>query len=153
MTYHRINPVLWDDDKFIDLDDLTGKLWLLILTGPQVTSLPGLQRCDTHSLAKTLRRPVVSVAESLQKLSDLKMIRVDLSWGVFCIPSAPEHNPAASSYDIESWWKNWNKIPDCNLKFHHIENLKANACLDKPSHKDIWDRTFGTVEVGSVGAA
>lgn len=153
MTSHRINPVLWNDDKFIDLDDLTGRLWLLILTGPQATSLPGLQRADAASLAKTLRRPVEEIAESGQKLCDLGMIHVDHRQRVICIPSAPKHNPAGSAYEIQSWWKQWNEIPDCDLKFLHVENLQAYARLDKPSHKDAWGSTFGTVEVGSVGAA
>lgn len=147
MTYHRVNPVLWDDDKFIELDDLTGKLWLMLLTGSQVTSLPGLQRGGAASLAEALRRPIEAVTESLQKLCLLEMISVDTRRRVICVPNAPKHNPAESPNHLRAWWNRWNEIPDCDLKFRHIEHLKEHAGLDSPSHKSVWDQTFGSVNI------
>jgi hypothetical protein len=146
MTYCRINPVLWDDEKFIELDDLTARLWLLLISGNQLTALPGLQRGGTGSLAETLRRPFQIIQDSLQKLCDLDMICVDAKRRVICVPKAPKHNPAESPNHLRAWWYRWSEIPDCDLKFQHIALLKPYANLDRPGHRMVWDNTFGKAE-------
>jgi hypothetical protein len=146
-TYNRVNPVLWDDEKFLELDDLSGKLWLMLLTGPLVTALPGLQRGGLYSLCDVLRRPIEQVEASVQALRDLGMIEIDARRRVIWIPNAPKHNPAESPNHLKAWWNRWNEIPDCPLKFQHVEHLKKHARLDKASHRKVWDQTFGAIEL------
>jgi len=146
-TYNRVNPVLWDDDKFLELDDLTGKLWLMLLTGPLVTALPGLQRGGIHSLVDVLRRPLDLVEASVRTLHALGMIEIDARRRVIWIPNAPKHNPAESPNHLKAWWNRWNEIPDCPMKFRHVEHLRKYARLEKASHRKVWDQTFGTIEL------
>ena len=42
MSYRKIDPRMWDDERFATLTQPTKLVWMLILTGPHTTPLPGL---------------------------------------------------------------------------------------------------------------
>ncbi len=55
MTYYRVDSRMWDDELFVEANDLDRSIWQLLLTGPQRSALPGLQRGGMATLAETLR--------------------------------------------------------------------------------------------------
>src|SRR5690606_40731189 len=54
--FRKVDPRVWDDDKFIELSDDAKLLWLLILTGPQTSYVPGLMTTGIGTLAEVLRK-------------------------------------------------------------------------------------------------
>ena len=148
MTYWRVNPVLWDDEDFFGLDDSTRVLWFALLCGPQVTALPGLQRGGIGAIAETLRRAPEGVAKSLHELMARGMVEFDERRRVLWVPNAPKHNPAESPNHIKAWWNRWREIPDCTIKFKHVDILRRFAGLETKSHKQAWDDTFGSLPEG-----
>lgn len=149
--YGRVSTAVWDDDVFINASDLGRTVWLELLTGPQITALPGLQRIGVASLAETLRRPVEAVAEELRYFEAHGRLAVDSARRVVWVKNAPKHNPAESPNHIKAWWTRWREIPDCPAKFAHVALLRPFAQLERGSHAAAWTATFGTVEA-SVGS-
>ena len=102
MSYSRVDSILWDDEKFIALPDAERNLFLLLLTGPQRTSLPGLQRVGIAALAETLRRPVDAVFAALRRLVADGMVEFDDVRRVVRIPRAPKWNPAETPNQLHA---------------------------------------------------
>ncbi len=146
VSYNPVNPVLWDDERFVDFDDATRNVWLVLMTGPNRTALPGLQRVGVGGLAEVLRRSQEEVSECVDILREAGMVIVDDRVRVVRLPNGPKHNPAESPNQIRAWWKRWNEIPECRLKWDHVVSLKSFAGLDRPAHAAAWSATFGTVE-------
>jgi hypothetical protein len=96
--------------------------------------LPGLQKTSALAIADTLRRDPEGVREGLRKLLREGLLEQDEKRRVIRIPNAPKHNPAESPNHIRAWFARWQEIPDCALKFAHIEALRQFAHLEKPSH-------------------
>ncbi|NUP12982.1 MAG: hypothetical protein HOW73_43635 [Polyangiaceae bacterium] len=154
MTIHRVDSTLWDDESFIEFDDATRNVWCLLLTGPHRTVLPGLQRVGIAALAETLRRPVDQVGDCLGRILAANtddggpMLEVDAAKRVIRLPQAPKHNPAESPNQIRAWWTRFREVPDCELRRRHVEALRDHARLERPAHRQAWEQTFGTLEVG-----
>lgn len=145
MTSFRVNTVIWDDEEFVGLSDLARTLVFLLITGPQATVLPGLQRGSVATLADALRRPVGDVHGAMGELMEAGILEHDEKRRVLRAPNAPKHNAAESPNHLKAWWKRWQEIPDCALKFEHVAALRAYAGLDQESHRKVWESTFGTV--------
>jgi hypothetical protein len=145
MTSFRVNTVIWDDEAFVGLSDLARTLLFLVITGPQATVLPGLQRGSVATLADTLRRPAPDVEDALASLVALGIVELDAKRRVLRAPNAPKHNPADSPNHIRAWWNRWQEIPDCALKYRHVAALRAHAQFHQKGHASAWEATFGTV--------
>lgn len=137
---------MWDDEVFVQANDLNRNIWQLLLTGPQRSALPGLQRGGMATLAETLRRPVKSVTDGFNWWVSRGRAVFIASVRVIWVPNAPEYNEAESPNQIRAWWNRWKEIPECGAKYKHIVNLNAFAGLEKPSHVQTWDQTFSTVD-------
>lgn len=145
MTYYETDSTMWDDEDFVGWDDAARNLWQLLLTGPQRSALPGLQRGGMATLAETLRRPVEAVEAAFAQISGRGKAGFDPIHRVIWVRNAPRYNPAKSPNQIRAWWSRWTEIPDCEFKFKHIEHLRQFARLERETHRQAWDSTFGTV--------
>lgn len=143
MSYYRVDPVMWDDSSFCRLSDGARVVWFLLLTGPQRSSLPGLQRTGPGSISEILRRDVKIIESWLQELVAANMIEVDKICRVVRLPKAPKYNEAESPNQIRSWFNRWREIPDCDLKSEHVHTLKRHANLASEAHATAWNATFG----------
>jgi len=147
-TYYRVDTRMWDDADFIAANDFNRNLWQLLLTGPQRTALPGLQRTGMATLAETLRRPLETVLDGFKWWVERGKVSFDESVRVIWIPNAPKYNDAESPNQIRAWWNRWKEIPDCSSKFSHVEWLKKYARLQKDTHREAWQQTFLTIPEG-----
>lgn len=145
VTSFRVNTVIWDDDAFVGLSDLARTLLFAIITGPQATVLPGLQRGSVAMLADTLRRSVADVDAAFYDLVRQGIVELDAKRRVMRAMNAPKHNPADSPNHIRAWWNRWREIPDCALKFRHVATLREYAQFHQKGHESAWKATFGTI--------
>jgi len=150
MSYHKVYSSVWDNETFRDLSELGKIVWFALLTGPQVTALPGLQRASAASLAETVGSTPQDVADVLRILESKNFIEVDRKRPVIRIPSVSDENTAASPNHIKAWWTRWNEIPSCNIREKHLESLKKNAALTQDTHAEVWAKTFGTIGTEAV---
>ncbi len=154
--YRKVDPAVWDDPKFIDLGDDAQSIWLLLLTGPQVQAIPGLQLADACTLASARRWPTSRVEAALSVLVGADMVEFDAKLRVVRLPNAPKYNPPDNPSVLVGWWRLYQRLPPSPLKQRHVAALKASIDFAKyPGAPDkdpmkanfqaAWDATFGTV--------
>lgn len=123
--YRKVDPAKWDDEWYVAQDDAMRNLWDLLLTGPQVRVVPGLQLCGPASLAELLRRPFETVSKLFQKLIDDGKIEFDASFRLVRIPNAPKYNAPENLNQLKGWFNSWLELPESRLKYEHIPALAA----------------------------
>ena len=148
-TFRLVSSTLWDNRKFLSLSDGARCLWMLLLTGPQVTALPGLQRGSVSTMADTMRRDPRLVAGWLDEIVGAGLAEYDQENRVVRLRNAPKHNPAMSPNHLKAWFGKWLDLPTCSLKHQHVESLREYASLDKESMRQVWSDGFGKVAVAS----
>ena len=147
--YRRVSPLIWDDEWFVKQDDLTRSIWLLLLTGPQVLPVPGLQLAGPASLAEALRRGFGTVSKPFENLISTGKIFYDPTHRVIRLPNAPKRNLPDNPNQILGWFDVWKSLPESQLKYDHIASLKgaiSSVETDRPGvFLKAWDNSFGTV--------
>lgn len=151
IRHRRVSPLMWDDPWFVDQSDAMRNLWQLILTGPQVLPIPGLQLAGPGSLAETLRRGLETVSELFGKLLGEGKVEFDSKCRMLRVPQAPKYNAPDNPNQVKGWWKTWQSLPESRLKYDHLEALKAAVFSVEGKGgkgcRDAWAKTFGTVQV------
>lgn len=145
MSYRKLDPELWDDERFIALSDTAKLVWLALITGPQTGALPGLQIADHLVLASTLRKEPEPVRAALAEIEAAGMCEVDSRLRLIRMPKAPRRNLPANENVLRSWWNAWRSMPSSPLKTRHLESVKEAISLCKPWAFTAWKETFGTV--------
>jgi hypothetical protein len=161
------DPRKWDDDWWSGLSPNAARVWEACLTGPFRSVLPGLCRGVSASIlyetcVLRVRRPerrgspeefATDLEELLQPDEHGKVhFYFDRSARVARIPMAPAYNHADNPNVLTAWYRAWRDVPDCDLKFQHIESLRLGvnfAFVDKHQRRtmsDKWEATFGQPE-------
>lgn len=173
MAYRKINPLLWDDEWFVDLSDFDRTVWFAILTGPQVRQIPGLMIATAATIADYLRRDSTDVAAALGRFAAEGRVELDARARMLRVVNAPrwaaEHGEPENPNVIKGWWRAWKELPACDLKRRHAKALfeafviardRAAAGERDPEKAhgriEFWDATwaitFGTVPQETVPA-
>lgn len=144
-----IGPTLWDDPQFVDLPMFEQKLWLYLLTGPEaVSSCPGLLLLGIGGLSEAMRTSTSVVELGLRRLSALGWLEEDRRHRLIRIPKAPTYrvpdSGELSTRAIYAWYRRWIRVPNCTLKYNHVESIRS-VMTDKGLSTSAWEKTFGAV--------
>jgi hypothetical protein len=148
MPYRKIEPKLWDDEKIVDLGPITKLVWVYLLTGKHTSSLPGLWTITAAGIAEGLRLPVEDIERSLSDLEAIGRVEIDARLRLMRVPKSPRHNQAANAGVVKSWWNQWRDLPECALKYRHVENLRDGATTS--ATLTAWEMYFGVVDVAGM---
>ena len=147
MSYRKVEPRMWDDERFATLTK-DGKLtWLCVLTGPHTTSLPGLFVCGLATLSESMRDDIDTVSKAVRELSAAGMLRFNATVRVVQVPNAPKYNPCPNPKVLKGWLSVWKSVPDCAEKFNHVDRLRDALDAAQPWVAGAWAETFGAVKV------
>ena len=147
MSYRKIEPRMWDDERFAVLTKDAKLTWLCVLTGPHTTPLPGLSVCGIATLSESMRDGFDTVSEAVKELSGAGLIRFNPTTRVMQVPNAPKYNPCANQRVLKGWFSAWRNVPDCAEKYDHVERLRAAVDASQGWVQLAWGETFGTVKV------
>jgi hypothetical protein len=155
MAYRKIDPRLWDDERFVGLTAVQKLFWLYVLTGPHATSLPGLWIVGIGELVDGLRFPERSVREALAVLEGAGMLIHNPRVRLIRVPNAPKYNRPENARVLKAWFRLWQSIPDCQQKFDHLTSLQsavsapasAEDAEDTAPLGATWLATFGALTV------
>lgn len=126
--YRKIDTRMWADAKFRALSSPipSGKyLWIVMLTGPQTTNLPGLFRIGEMALAEELGWPLEGFRQAFAELFREGLASADWSARVVWIPNAIRYNPPGNPNVVKGWRDSWDEIPECSLKAEAYQQLKT----------------------------
>lgn len=122
--YRKIDPQIWNDEKFRALPD-DGKLaFLMILTHPNMTML-GAMRHSVEGLAAELGWSTERLRKGLAEPFAKGMLRVDRAACFLWAPKFLKYNPPDNPNVVKSWTAALSQIPECRLKYLMVKEVKG----------------------------
>jgi len=146
-VYRKIDPRMWDDERFVALSPEAKLVWVLILTGPHTMSLPGLSVCGKAGLSEASRYGIDTVSKAVDELSASGMVVFNAAARVVRVPNAPKYNPCSNAKVLTGWRSLWNSVPECAEKYHHVASLRASLDFSQPWVPAAWAHAFGTLSI------
>ena len=126
--YSRVSRRIWNDANFRSLSapqPNAQTLWFRLLTGPELSVIPGLFQCYPDGLAQALGWSLDAFRYAMSEVIDHGMMKVSDRNGLIWIPKAIHHNPPQSVNVITGWGSTWSLLPECELKNEAHSTLYA----------------------------
>lgn len=129
--FRKVAAGTWGDERFRALSEPAKHLWLYLLTGNEVTSLPGILVVGRAGLAEALGWSPSRLDKAFAELEASKdaegvpMARADWRARVIWLPKGHRHNPPANPNVIMGWKDLWRSVPECALKRDAHAALRA----------------------------
>lgn len=124
--FRKVDPRIWNDEKFRDLSDQGKLLFLFLLTHPHMTSV-GAMRATMPGLAAELGWDVEGFRERFAEPFRKGMVKVDEKASFLVLPNFIKYNPPENPNVLKSWFSSLDLLPECELKRQHLEYLKGFA--------------------------
>lgn len=142
--YRRVKVRLWGDEKFMALSapPPNGQtLWLRLLTGPEVSKMPGVICVGRLGLAEALGWSPEGFDEAFAELEANGLAKADWKARVILVANALKNNPPESPNVLQSWGRQFALVPDCGLKDEFAAQLFSYA-------KTLGDKWVEAFQVG-----
>lgn len=126
--YSKVSRRVWTDEKFRTLSappPNAQTLWFRLLTGPELTNIPGAFAAWPAGMAQALGWPEKAFREAFGEVFAKGMAKADWEAGFVWVPKAIEYNRPESPNVVKSWRVAWAELPECPLKNEAYHQLKA----------------------------
>ncbi len=124
--YRKIDPRIWNDEKFRNLSDDGQLIFLFVLTHPHMTSL-GAMRATVAGLAAEKQWPVERFEKAFGEGLAEGMLEASPEASFVGVPRFLKYNRPESPNVVKAWASQWDLIPECNLKADLAQRVKAFA--------------------------
>lgn len=121
--FNVVSPEMWNDERFAELSDAGRLLWLRLLTGPEVTNVPGVLVIGRAALAEAMGwspKKLVQVFKEFDLTDETHpdpMAIADWDSRVIWLPRACVHRRRPKNPNqVTAWRDAWRVIPKCGLK-------------------------------------
>lgn len=144
--YRKIEVKMWSDRNFNDLSPMkpSGQsLWFFLLTGPHTGPIPGLFRAGKAAMAEELGWSVEAFDKAFEEVFEKGMAKADFKSKLMWLPNAIKHNKPESPNVVLSWGKEFDMLPECELKDEILQELKILIYKLGESFKKAFDKAFG----------
>lgn len=126
--YSKVLRRTWVDDRVRKLTPIPAcgaGLWMRMLTGPELTNIPGLFPAWEAGLAQALGWSLKGFRESYQECFREGLIEACWEHGLVWVPNAIKHNKPQNPNVVKSWGPTWSELPDCHLKGKAYRRLSS----------------------------
>jgi len=154
--YRRITVRMHGDKRFRELSDPQpcGKyLWVYLLTGPHTTRLPGIFIAGEAGLAEALRWPLEGFREAFREVLSKGLVEVDPEARLMYLPNAIKHNPPESPNVVDSWSKEIELLPECELRDRWAASVRAFLYNRSEAYGKAFDKAWGKATGKPFGKA
>ena len=117
-------------------------LWFFLLTGPFTGPIPGMFRAGKAAMAEELGWSIEAFEEAFREALTQGMVRADFNAKFVWLPNAIKHNRPESPNVIRSWGKEFDLLPECELKTAALVKLKAFVGGLSTAHKKAFEEAF-----------
>lgn len=91
-------------------------MFVMLLIGPQTTSMPGVQPVGRLAFAEMLEWEPEAFDKAFQEVFEQGLAKADWKARFVFVPKAIQHNLPQSPNVVKSWASTWARVPDCDLK-------------------------------------
>ncbi len=126
MRYRKIDPRIWNDEKFHSLSNHAQFAFLFVLTHPSMTSL-GAMRGSIPGLAAELGLPEKAFREAFEEVLAKGLLEHDEKASFVAAPKFMKYNAPESPNVFKAWDGALDLIPECPLKVRLFQRVKDFA--------------------------
>lgn len=126
--YSKVHRRIWSDAKFRRLTPAPPNgqtLFLRLLTGPELTNIPGVFAAGEAALSEALGWPTEAFREAFTEAYREGLVKADWQARFVFVPNAIKYNSPESPNVIRSWRACWDELPECSLKLEAHRVLRA----------------------------
>jgi len=124
--YRKVDPRIWNDEKFRSLPDNGKLVFFMLLTHPSMTAL-GAMRATVSGLAEELGWEREAFAEAFAEALRQGMAEHDPKACLIAIPKFIRYNPPESPNVVKAWAGAVDLLPECALKTTVLHRAKAHT--------------------------
>jgi len=121
--YRKVDPRIWNDEKFRRLSDQAKLLFFFLLTHPHMTAL-GAMRASIPGLAAELQWNLRAFAKGFREVLSKGLAKHDVEASFLWIPNFLKYNPPESPNVVKSWSLSADLLPECSLKEQLLQAVK-----------------------------
>lgn len=122
--YRKVDVRIWNDAKFMSMDDDGRMVFLFLLTHPHMTSV-GAMRGTVAGLASELGWKLSRMKSSTDLIENLDMIQIESRSSIIWLPNFIRYNSPESPNVVCAWRKSLDLLPEgkmINSIVNHIES-------------------------------
>lgn len=109
--YRKIDVRIWNDEKFIDMDNEEKLSFLFVLTHPNMTAV-GAMRGTVGGLASELK----VLPEAFQKAFDKGLLEADPKANIISAKNFLKYNKPENPNVLKAWGAAFDMLPECDIK-------------------------------------
>lgn len=121
--YRKVDPRIWNDEKFCALGDKAKLVFLMLLTHPGMTSL-GAMRATPGGLAEELGWTAEAFREAFREVLAQGMAEHDQKACLIALPRFVRYNLPESPNVVKAWVGALDLLPECALKQAAVQRAK-----------------------------
>lgn len=132
--YRKIDPRIWNDEKFASLSHEGQRAFLFILTHPSMTSL-GAFRATKEGIEAELGIDEKGFAKPFQELLSKGLIKYDESCFLVFAPNFLKYNQPENPNVVKGWAGCLDLLPECPLLVEVLQRAKSCASANSKTSK------------------
>lgn len=132
--YRKIDPRIWNDEKFASLSHEGQRAFLFILTHPSMTSL-GAFRATKEGIEAELGIDTKGFAKPFQELLSKGLIKYDESCFLVFAPNFLKYNQPENPNVVKGWAGCLDLLPECPLLVEVLQRAKSCASANSKTSK------------------
>ena len=141
MKYRKIDPKIWNDERFNSLSDKAKLIFFFLLTHPHMTPV-GAMRATTAGFAEELGWTVEAFREAFQEALSKAMVKHNPKAHYVSLPNFIKYNAPESPNVVTAWGKSMDDIPECREKDQLYHDLKALLKGYAKAFREAFDKAF-----------
>jgi hypothetical protein len=140
--FRKIDPRIWNDEKFRRLSDPAKLVMFLLVTHPNMTSL-GAMRATPAGLAEELGWTTKVFGQAFAEVLASGMAEHDAVAHLIALPNFIRYNAPQSPNVVRAWAGAVDLLPECGLKVTTLLRARAFACSMSEAFGQAFDKAFG----------
>lgn len=132
--YRKIDPRIWNDEKFASLSHEGQRAFLFILTHPSMTSL-GAFRATKEGIEAELGIDTKGLSKPFQELLSKGLIKYDESRFLVFAPNFLKYNQPENPNVVKGWAGCLDLLPECPLLAEVLQRAKLCASANSKTSK------------------
>lgn len=124
--YRKVDPRIWNDEKFRSLSDDGKLIFLMLLTHPSMTAL-GAMRGTVGGLADEIGWLPDRLRQAFGEALSKGMAKHDPAAALIALPRFVLYNAPESPNVIKAWVGALDLLPECSLKVEVVQRAVAYA--------------------------
>lgn len=124
--YRKVDPRVWNDEKFRELSDAGKLVFFMLLTHPNMTAL-GAMRATTAGLAEELGWETEAFRDAFADVLAKGMAEHDAKACLIALPRFIKYNQPESPNVVKAWVGALDLLPECDLKSTVLHRAKQYA--------------------------